>query len=163
MFSIDEILDLAIRIEQNGEAVYRDAIKEISQPELVSLLEWMADEEVTHARWFAELKMKIATSSANPFVEEMSRALFADLLGEKSFSHQDVDFSQVDDLDELIAIFIEFERDTVIFYETLQPFIEDEDTREHLKKIIAEENNHITQLMEFTSSDAAFSLNVDDH
>jgi rubrerythrin len=50
LFSTDEILDLAVQIERNGEAVYRDAIGLLSDPELVSLLGWMADEEAKHAR-----------------------------------------------------------------------------------------------------------------
>jgi rubrerythrin len=50
MFSIQEILDLAIRIENNGESVYRRAVDEISETALASVLQWMADEEVEHAR-----------------------------------------------------------------------------------------------------------------
>lgn len=50
MFSANELLDLAIKLEKNGEAVYRDAIEKIPNPELVRLLEWMADEEVKHAQ-----------------------------------------------------------------------------------------------------------------
>ena len=55
MFSANEILDMAIKLEKNGEVVYRDAIANVSNPELITLLEWMADEEVKHADWFAEL------------------------------------------------------------------------------------------------------------
>jgi len=154
LFSISEILDMAIGIEENGEAVYRNALEKISKPDLVSLLTWMADEEVKHAKWFAKLKADIETRSANPFVEEMSRELFNDLLGEKGFSLKEVDFSQIEQSDDLIAIFIEFEKDTVLFYEILEPFIEDKNTLENLKKIIAEENNHIAQLREFIGSEA---------
>lgn len=154
MFSVNEILDLAIRIEKNGENAYRRAMEEINESELTMLLEWMADEEINHANWFANLKDSIETAFANPFVEEMSRELFNDLLGEKSFSHKDVDFSNVQSIKELISIFIEFERDTVIFYEVLAPFIEDEGTLENLKRIIAEENNHIRQLQEFLQAEA---------
>ena len=154
MFSIQEILDLAIRLENNGESVYRQAVDEISEPELVSLLQWMADEEVKHARWFAELKQKLKTHSANLFMAEMSREVFADFLGEKSFSHQDVDFSKIDQVGDLVAIFIEFERDTILFYETLKPFIEDTDTLSHLDKIIAEENEHIEELHQFLANEA---------
>ena len=92
MFSTNEILDMAIKLEQNGEAVYRKAIEKVSQSELVPLLEWMADEEVKHANWFADLKRKLETKRSNPFVEEMSRELFNDLLGEENFSLKDVDF-----------------------------------------------------------------------
>ena len=161
MFSTSEILDLAVQIELNGETVYRNAIGMLSNPELISLLAWMADEEAKHAKWFADLKEQFEAQSANPFVEEMSRELFSDLLGEKSFSHKEVDFSRVADVDELMAIFIEFERDTVLFYEMLEPFIEDDKTLADLKQVIAEENNHINKLQGFAGSEMALSLNRD--
>jgi len=161
LFSTNEILDLAIQIEKRGEAVYRDAVEMVSNPELVSLLVWMADEEVKHATWFSDLKIRIAKAPDNPFVEEMSRELFNDLLGEKSFSHKDVDFNQVENIDDLLVIFIEFEKDSVLFYEMLAPFIEDDSTQADLKKIIAEENNHIKQLQGFTGSEIALSLDPD--
>jgi rubrerythrin len=158
LFSAIEILDIAIGIEQNGEAVYRDALEIISEPRLVELLTWMADEEVKHADWFFDLKQNVENNSANPFVEEMGRELFNDLLGEKSFSHKEVDFSKVEQVDDLMAIFIEFEKDSILFYELLEPFIEDESTLEYLKKIIAEENEHITQLQGFIKSQAPLSI-----
>ncbi len=149
MFSAHEILDLAIQLEKNGESVYRNAVDTVANPDLVSLLIWMADEEARHISRFSELKNNFETHSINPFMEEMSRQVFGGMLGEKSFSHRDVDFSKVERLDDLIGIFIEFEKDTVLFYETLIPFIEDNDTLENIAKIIAEENNHIKKLQEF--------------
>ena len=153
MFSVNEILDLAIQIEKNGESVYRRAMEEINESELTTLLEWMADEEINHANWFASLKDSIESTGVNLFVEEMSRELFNDLLGEKSFSHKDVDFSKLKSINELISVFIEFEKDTVIFYEVLVPFIEDVGTLETLDRIISEENNHIRRLQEFLQSE----------
>jgi len=154
MFSIQEILDLAIRIENNGESVYRRAVDEISETALASVLQWMADEETEHARWFSELKHRLRTHSTNPFMLEMSRKVFDDILGEKSFSHQDVDFSKIDRVSDLVAVFIEFEKDTILFYETLKPFIEDNDTLSHLERIIAEENKHIATLHQFLADEA---------
>lgn len=153
MFAIKEIIDMAIRIEKNGEAVYRSAIEKISNPALVSLLEWMADEEDCHAKWFSDLKQEVETLSKNPFIEEMSRELLNDLIGEQSFSLKEVDFSQVDSINDLIFTFIEFEEDSILFYEMLQPFIQDEDTLAQLAKIIVEENSHIERLREFILSD----------
>jgi rubrerythrin len=148
LFSANEILDIAIKLEKNGEVVYRDAIANISNPELITLLEWMADEEVKHADWFAELKLKLDQKSVNPFMEKMSRELFNDLLGDKNFFLKDVDFSSVSEIDDLIAIFIEFEKDSVRFYEVLEPFIGDPVSLEGIKKIISEENCHIKRLQE---------------
>jgi rubrerythrin len=140
---------MAILLERNGEAVYRRAIKEVSKPALASLLEWMADEEVEHAKWFSNMKNAFASGSQNPIGEEMSHELFKDLLDKQTFSLKDMDFSQVHRSSDLIDIFIEFEKDTVLFYEMLEPFIEDGDTLEQLKEIIAEENRHIERLQEF--------------
>ena len=158
MFLIHEILDLAIRIEKNGESVYREAVDKASKPDLVSLLVWMADEEVKHARWFSNLKQNLVTDSINPFMAEIGREIFGDMLGKKSFSHQEVDFSKVEQADDLIAVFIEFEKDTVLFYETIKPFIEDRDTLTHLEKIIAEENNHIAMLHKLLTDEANVSV-----
>ena len=158
MFLIHEILDLAIRLEENGESVYRNAVDKASKPDLVSLLKWMADEEVKHARWFSNLKQKVVTDSINPFMAEIGREIFGDMLGKKSFSHQDVDFSKIERVEDLIAIFIEFEKDTVLFYQTLKPFIEDKDTLTHLEQIIAEENNHIAMLNNFLEDEASLSV-----
>ncbi len=152
MFSANEILDLAIKLEKNGEAVYRDAIGKVSNPEFVRLLDWMANEEVRHAKWFADLKLKLDQKSVNPFMEKMSRELFDDLLGDKNFSLKEVDFASVRDVDELINIFIEFEKDSVRFYQLLEPFVEDPVSLESLKKIIDEENCHINRLLELMRS-----------
>jgi rubrerythrin len=147
LFTATEILDLAIKLEKNAETVYRDAIGKVSSPELVKLLERMADQEARHANWFADLKLKLDQKSVNPFMERMSRELFDDLLGEKNFSLEEVDFASVRDADELINIFIEFERDSVRFYQLLEPFVEDPVSLESLKKIIDEENFHIKRLL----------------
>jgi rubrerythrin len=157
LFSANEILDLAIKLEKNGELVYRGAIEKVSNPELIRLLEWMADEEVKHANWFAELKLELDQKGVNPFMEKMSRELFDDLLGDKNFSLKDVDFSSVSEIDDLIAIFIEFEKDSVRFYQVLEPFIEDPVSLESLKKIVDEENCHIKLLQELMGRQEVFT------
>jgi rubrerythrin len=152
MFTAHEIIDLAIQLEENGEAVYREAAGQAKNSDIRKLLLWMADEEVKHSRWFTELRKEIESRSSNPFMEEMSRKVFGGILGNKSFSHREVNFAEIDCTEEIIKIFIEFEKDTVLFYETLIPFIEDNNTLQYVTKIIAEENNHIKQLQELLAS-----------
>jgi rubrerythrin len=158
LFSANELLDMAIKLEKNGEAVYRNAISKVVQPELIAMMEWMADEEVKHANFFSKLKLELETNRANPFMEEMSRELFDDLLGDKNFSLKEVDFSLIENSEDLIAIFIEFERDSVIFYKVLEPFIEDPAARKQLKEIIEEENCHIQSLQEFIDRQEEFTI-----
>jgi len=158
LFTANELLDMAIKLEKNGEAVYRSAIAKVKNPELVSLLEWMADEEVKHASFFSELKLNLETKQVNPFMEEMSRELFDDLLGNQNFSLKEVDFTSIENSDELIEVFIEFEKDSVIFYKVLEPFVQAPVAREHLRKIIDEENLHIKQLQKFIGRNKAFNI-----
>ena len=155
MFEIKEILELAIRLEKNGEATYRKAMASSADESMNALLQWMADEEVSHREWFAALKSDLDNGVKNPFIEEMGRQVFKDLVGGQSFSLKEVDFSKVSSTQELICIFIEFEEDTVLFYELIAPFIEDEETRGHLQRIIAEENRHIDRLREFKEAGVA--------
>ena len=157
MFSAKEIIDLAIKLENNGEAVYRDAIEKVSKPGLVPLLERMADDEVKHASWFADLKHNLETKNENPFKEEMSRELFNEMLGEKNFSLKDIDFSTIENIDDLVEIFIEFERDSIIFYEVLKPFVEDPVARKYLQKIIDEEKSHIEHLKDISDPKQVFT------
>ncbi|UCD91196.1 MAG: rubrerythrin, partial [Desulfobacterales bacterium] len=62
MFTITEIIDIAMKIEKNGETIYRNAIEKIPVPSLVPLLEWIANEEANHAEWFSNLKQKTETN-----------------------------------------------------------------------------------------------------
>ena len=55
MFTLTDIIEIAVQIEKNGESTYRRAQQETSDPSLADLLGLLADEELEHQRWFAEL------------------------------------------------------------------------------------------------------------
>ena len=154
MFSRAEIIDLAIQIEKNGEKVYRDALQKISDQSLASLLEWLADEEAEHVKWFSDLKPTVTEATVDPDLEEMGKTMLQRVLGDQAFSLTEVDFSKIEQIEDVIKLAIEFERDTVVFYEMIESFIEDGETLDHLKKIIEEENRHIQVLEELLDSGA---------
>jgi rubrerythrin len=120
----------------------------------------MAQEEARHSQWFSKLRVSLDQGGKNPFLEEMSRELFDDLVGSQSFSLKEVDFAAVESIEELVAIFIEFEQDTVLFYEMIAPFIEDSQTRANLQEIIAEEKRHISRLRDFIATSERAALPV---
>ncbi len=152
MFTSVDILDVAIQLERNGEKIYRRAVEQTNNPELADLLTWMADQEKVHMELFAELKEKTDSPFDDPGIQEMGREILQDTLDGVGFDLKSVDFSKVEQVIELINVSVEFEKDTVIFYELLQSFVEDDDSRELLQKIIAEENNHVRLLREFVES-----------
>jgi len=151
MFTSKEILDIALKIEQNGEAVYRQATRKLGNQGLVKRLMWMADEEARHAEWFLKLQSDLDTPDNPIAVDMMSSDMLRDLIGEQSFTLQDIDFPAVDDIPTLINIFIEFEKDGILFYEMLRTFVKDQNVLQSLDQIIAEEYQHIEFLEEMKS------------
>jgi rubrerythrin len=149
MFTLSEIIDLAIRIEKNGENAYRKAQEEVSNPSLASMLQWLAEEEVEHEKWFIRLKEKTTTVAEDPKLEEMGKAILQGVLGDQVFSIKDADFSKTEDINSLLELSIEFEKDTILFFEMLSAFIDDKETLSQLDKIIEEEKRHVQLLEEF--------------
>jgi rubrerythrin len=148
VFAIEDIIDLAIQIEENGERVYRNASLRISNPSLASLLQWLADEEVKHAKWFSEIKEKVRRTTDDPQLAEMGKRILVGLLGDETFSLKDADFSKMDQIKDLLELAIEFERDTVLFFEMIRSVIEEKQTLDQLEAIIEEETSHIRVLQE---------------
>jgi rubrerythrin len=148
MFSITEIIELAVQIEKNGERSYRRAQQEASDDALRAMLGVLAEEEGDHQQWFRDLKNRIISKAVDPDLEEMARGLFQGILGEKAFALDELNPADLSDLTALLQISAEFERDTVLFYEMLEPFMEEAESRDHLKAIIEEEKGHIGRLRE---------------
>ena len=149
MFTMSEIIEFAIRIEENGEKVYRDASEKVSEPSLVSLLQWLADEEAEHVQWFSELKGTVQEESVDPKVGEMGQSLLLGIVGDQTFSLKERDLSKIADLKEVLRIALGFEKDTVIFYEMMGSFVQDDAALAKLDQIIQEEKRHVRTLSEF--------------
>ena len=149
MFNISDILDIAIRIEQNGEKIYRKAMAEVLDPVLSSALNRLAEDELEHKKWFESLKQEIKTSEIDPALDEMGRSMLLGVLGDQAFSISEVDFSRIENVKALLEKSIEFEKDTILFYEMIVPFVEDEADVKALAEIIEEENRHVRELTEW--------------
>ena len=148
MFAIEDIIDLAIQIEENGEKVFRNAAQRISHAPIAALLQWLADEEVKHAEWFSQFKQRVGKTTYDRQLYEKGKNVLLGLLRDQKFALTDVDFSKMDQVKNLFELAIEFERDTVLFYEMIRFLIKEKETLNHLAAIIEEENSHIRILQE---------------
>jgi len=158
MFTRNDLLEIAIKMEENGKAAYERAITGITNRELKELLVWMANEETCHQKWFLQQK---ETRPQDPEAIDFAQILpdvLQEMMGEKSLSLDEVDFSKITHTRQMLEIFIEFENDTLFFYEFLDSFIEDKDALEGLKKIIHEETTHINKLDEMIQALAAQAI-----
>jgi rubrerythrin len=146
MFSLHEIYDLGIRIEKNGELFYRKAIKRFSDERLKSLLARLVDDEVKHQEFFARKKEALKDKPEDPEMEETASAILQNILGDQTFSLKETNPSDLKSEEELLNLAIEFEKDTVIFYEMLTPLVTGSQTLNGLEEIVQEEKRHIEML-----------------
>ena len=143
MFSLREIYDLAIRIEKNGERFFREARKQVSDEGLKSMLTRLADDEVKHEEFFRRKKEALVLKAEDPEMEEAASLILRGILGDQTFSLKEVNPADLKSLEEMIKLAIEFERDTVLFYEILSPLLTIKETLKGLGEIIQEEKRHI--------------------
>ena len=146
MFSIADIIEMAIQIEKNGESVCRKVLAKNVDPDLASLFEWMAEQESNHIKWLQKLKCTTVASKLNSKMEKMGRSLLRDIIGEQGFSLSDADFSKIETKKDLVSLLIEFENDTILFYEMIKTVVDDQTTLKCLDMIIEEERAHGKEL-----------------
>jgi rubrerythrin len=149
MFTIGDVIDMAVQIEENGDKFYREAAEKAANPDLASMLRWLADEEVNHAEKFSEMKEGFQETVEDPKVADMGKDLLRKSIGDETFSLKDVDFSSLDQVETLLERAIEFEEDTILFYEMIRSFLKEKQPRDLIDKIIEEELGHIRTLEEF--------------
>ena len=148
MFTMDDLLEIAIKMEKNGETIYKSSADKLDDQRLKNTMEWMADEELKHIEWFKGLKESARILKQNSQLEKMGKDLLSSVLGKQSFSLSDADFTQVDQINDLITLLIEFEDDTVLFYEMIKSVVSDPKTSMYLDMIIQEETQHKKRLQE---------------
>jgi rubrerythrin len=158
MFTGNDLLDIAIKMEENGKTVYDRAQDIIQNKKLKDLLQWMAQEEACHKNWFLQQKKRqTQRPEATDFAQILPDVL-QEMMGEKSLSLDEVDFSRITHTRQMLETFIDFEKDTLLFYEFLQTFIQDKETLDSLENIIQEETAHVKKLTEMLEAVEAHSI-----
>jgi rubrerythrin len=148
MFNLRDVLDMAIQIERNGESVYRKALARTEDPELVEMLTWMAAEEARHAGHFSDIRQKLTLEVENILMDELGKLMLESIVGNRSFSLEEVDFAKIEEVNDLLKIMITFEKDTVEFYRLFRNLLADAAEQASLDDIIADEEQHIRKLEE---------------
>lgn len=146
MFTLSDICNIAVQIERNGERIYRMGGEGAEDPKVAHMLNWMADEEMRHAQWFENLQLPSQVSQAHEEIESMGKSLLQEMMKDQTFSLKEDRMQSVADLACLFEMSMEFEQDTILFYETLRSFIDDADTATQLNRVIDEERDHLRQL-----------------
>jgi rubrerythrin len=154
MFNADEILQIAVTIEENAQAFYTQASKRVSDEEAKKIFAELAAWEVGHIAIFSKMRARFAEADAG--------IAFADPDGEAASYLQAIADGKIFDIRkapvelanlpdsplEIIQMAIAKEKDAVIFYLSLQEMVPETLGRDEVKSIVTEEISHVRFLSE---------------
>jgi rubrerythrin len=151
-FSADEILSVAEQIEANGVRFYETAASRISDVKAQKLLRELARWETTHQRTFASMREQLPSGQkdSDVFDPEQEIALYL-----KTFADEHVFNPQQDPLGRLgehpayrdiLCKAIDIEKDSIVFYVAMKPFVPESMGRVQVEKILQEEAGHMAIL-----------------
>ena len=152
-FKASEFLQVAIRIEENGEKLYHHAGTLSDDPKIKELFAFLAGEETKHKRIFTEMVSKLGTyEPPETYPGEYFAYLraYADSL---VFSPEEAEEELEDilDVDEAVEFAMEREIESILYYLEAKALVP-KGQAEALDKVVSEERRHYLKLVELKRS-----------
>ena len=145
-----DVLNFAVRIEEDGEAFYRKAAVEAKEGAIKKLFVRLADEEVKHKKVFHDMLSKIDEYRPTESYGGEYMAYLRDYLDGKIVFTKEAEKNRLsvgNDALSAIDFAIQRELDSVLYYQELRQFIM-ERQRGIVDDVIAEERKHFALLAE---------------
>lgn len=143
IFSPDEILRLAVKIEENGKKFYESMVKKIEDDKVKSLLEFLAGEEMRHKKTFEDilnsLDEKIIVESYGGEYEAYMSALARECVFTQTIVEKKTEDGFSNTLD-LLDFALRIEKDSIILYTQMRGNVLKDIPP--IEKIIQEEMKH---------------------
>jgi rubrerythrin len=144
----DEIIDIAIRLEEKGEAFYTTAAAYAADYELQELFGQLSTQESEHLRAFQQMGRSAVRMAFTPDEWEEFQAYVGALLQQSFFAGPDTALDRAAsarDQASVIRAALGFEKESILFYEKLQTAVH-ETSRHIVARIIHEEERHVRGL-----------------
>jgi rubrerythrin len=146
-----EIIEIAIRIEENGQEFYTAAAEMIREStDIKSLFHDLAEKELTHIAIFQKLADKFEPESFE-FDKEEASGYIGQLADTHIFGRKDAGSAlakKVATPQQALEIAYKFENDSVVFYEELLKRTSS-DAKKLIFRIIEEEKEHAAEIRQF--------------
>ncbi len=149
-FEASEILEFAIRIEENGGSFYRQMVKKVKRKELKELFNFLADEEVKHRKIFEDMVSSIGKYQPQESYPGEYFAYLRAYADEHIFTKEKIGelmANKIKNEKEAIKFAIDVEIDSILYYLEAKGLVPQKQ-RETIDKVIAEERRHYLKLLE---------------
>lgn len=146
IFNAGEVFEMAIKMEKNGAAFYRQAAEAIKNDEHKRLLLSLAEMEVDHEKTFNGLRQELGADNPDYFDPDGEAAAYLkSIVDTEVFFKRDIDLSS---MKTILREAIMAEKDSVVFYLGIKAMVPDENGKKKVEAIIKEEMGHIRLLSE---------------
>lgn len=153
-YNKNDIIEMAIKIEKRGYTFYNEASKKVDiNSSTKELFTQLRDEEVKHEETFRNLRNRLdqiqLTDEINWSEEE---DYIGSMVNERLFDSPDKVIQlakNAKSADELIDHAIDFEKDTLHYFQSISKYLTESKAKAALEEIINEEISHIKRLKEF--------------
>ena len=152
-FNADEIFEMAVEIERNGDRFYRDASEKATDDSVRRMLLDMSAMEKEHLAIFEQMRKELRDEhkEATTFDPDNEGVLYlqamADARGMEGRKSPTEELSGEESLKEIIEIALEAEKESVVFYSGVRSLVPAGKNREKVDEIIKEELSHIRFLL----------------
>jgi len=147
-FQLDDVLDQAIQMENNGAEFYELAASSAAKTAPRLLLKGLAAMEREHKAAFMAMKKRLSGGADTQADEDVSSFLAAWLKGEVSESDTKAasEVARSGTFADVLGVAVQMEKDSVAFYSGLRRYIADDEAEKVLDRIIKEELRHVADL-----------------
>jgi rubrerythrin len=151
-FSAGEVFQIGIEIEENGKAFYDKAQKIIEDAGVKGLFADLASQEVEHKKRFELLKAQLPPEVQTATVNDPDNELYsyirmmADQHVFRSSAEVDEQLSRVKTAADALRLAIQFEKDSVLFFLSMQDATCEDKGRELINMLVKEEQEHLKRL-----------------
>jgi len=152
-FTGSEVIEMALKIEENGMKFYTDAFKASTNEKVQALFKRLAIEEAHHIKTFAAMKDLVkdeyVSEGFDPYITEASEYLrsMADSEVFKSPGDGALFAGKIGNPAEVIDFAIGMEKDSLVFYDEYTKVIVEKD-KAVLTALIDQEKEHLGRLIE---------------
>ena len=150
VFEAGDIVEAAIRIEENGANFYRFAMQIAGREETKALFRQLADEEVKHQKTFSELLAGMDRTLPPEGYDGEYAAYLHGYVDNRLVFKADLlatELAVIKDEASAIEFAIRRELDSLLYYREIRELLP-ADRREAIERIILEERKHFVKLSE---------------
>jgi rubrerythrin len=154
LFSGNEIVDIAVRIEENGHAFYNAAAERSNDQNLAAILRKLADDETEHKNTFKALYKSDENYILSPAYTEEVDSYIKAMTNSQVFApgKSSADIAKgAKDIFEVLSLAMGAEKDSILYYSEIKDWVQEKD-KDIINNVIEEEKKHLKELTELHKS-----------